>query len=74
MSILNLTNEESNYEVLNRLIPFLHHNIRKEVEDFINSKKPIDNEINKLRIKARAGNNQAALKLMQKLAQMKDGP
>lgn len=79
MNVLNLTGEESNRLVLERVLEALITNepcqdIIEELEEFLEQKKPLVSEIQELRNRAIRGDDEAARKLMRKLSEMNDGP
>ncbi len=73
----NLTGEESNFHVLKLFLDAVKNGRAitavPVVEAFIASKKPVDDEIKALTIKARGGDDEAAKELIRKLAEMNDG-
>lgn len=88
--MLNLTGEESNYEVLKRvqeqlcnfsIATALDRNIevglqtiQAELDEFFESKRQLVDDLDEITIKARKGDNNAAKELISKLALLKDGP
>lgn len=84
MSILNLTGEESNYYVLEKILDVLKKYpddvptdiicLCNEVELFLAPKRKIDTELDLLTHMARHGDRDAAVKLIKKMTEMNDGP
>lgn len=74
--------ESSNYLVLKDILKRLSGPAENEsvdaivndLREFLNGKKSIETELDRLRIKATRGDNTAAQQLMAKLAEMNDGP
>lgn len=87
--MLNLTGEESNYYVLEKVLEVVRWEaeaskhltmqfpdweaVANELEEFLAPKRIVRDELEELRIAARHGDRQAASELILKLAELNDG-
>lgn len=76
--LLNFHGEESNYYVLEQVLKALKKGVDvdeivQKVDEFLEPKRKISEEMEELRIKSRGGDKEAAMKLMRKMTEMHDG-
>ena len=76
---MKLSGEESNYEVLRKAVRWLERGkdiptLIASLKAFLKPKEKPLSELEQLTIRARQGDNAAAVQVIQKMAEMNDGP
>lgn len=76
--LLNFHGGESNYYVLEQVLKALKKGVDtdeiiQKTDEFLKPKRKISNELDKLTTKATQGDKKAALEIISKMTEMKDG-